>query len=80
MVVIVVEGDIQTLEHASKLVKKKVPIIVVKGTGKAADFIVSCLEQYVKLMHVDTYFTQQYNLKPIRFSFGFLWAPIVLHL
>ena len=48
LVVIVAEGDEKTLQHASALVEKGIPIIVVKGTGKAADFIANCFEQYVQ--------------------------------
>ena len=50
LVVVVVEGDMKTLEHASTIVKKGIPIIVVKGTGKAADFIANCMEEYVQFL------------------------------
>ena len=50
VIVIVVEGDMETLEHAATLVQKGIPIIVVKGTGKAADFIANCIEEYVQFL------------------------------
>ena len=46
LVVVVAEGDLNTLEHASKLVQSGIPIIIVKGSGKAADFIANFLEEY----------------------------------
>ena len=47
LVVVVVEGDMDTLEHTSELIEKGIPLIVIKGTGKAADFIANCMEEYV---------------------------------
>ena len=52
LVVVVVEGDMETLDHASALLKKGIPIIVVKGSGKAADFIANCMDEY---MYVNIY-------------------------
>jgi accessory colonization factor AcfC len=35
----VAEGDIKTIRHVEQTLKKGLPIVVVKGSGKAADVI-----------------------------------------
>ena len=39
VVVMVAEGDIKTIRHVEQTLKKGLPIVVVKGSGKAADVI-----------------------------------------
>lgn len=43
--VIVCEGDIDTISHVSESLINKLPVIIMKGSGKAADFILEFLEK-----------------------------------
>lgn len=45
--IIVCEGDIETISHISKALQNKLPVIVMKGSGMAADLVVDYLEKYV---------------------------------
>lgn len=42
--VIVCEGDIDTIVHISEALKNKLPVIIMKGSGKAADLVFDFLE------------------------------------
>lgn len=42
--IIVCEGDIETIHHITKALKNKLPVIIIKGSGKAADFVLDALE------------------------------------
>lgn len=44
--IIVCEGDIETIAHISKALQNKLPVIVMKGSGMAADLVVDYLEKY----------------------------------
>lgn len=44
--IIVCEGDIETISHISKALRKHIPVIIMKGSGKAADVVVEYLEKY----------------------------------
>lgn len=44
-VVIVCEGDIQTISHISKALRNRLPVIIMKGSGKAADLVLDYLHQ-----------------------------------
>lgn len=43
--IIVCEGDNLTIEHVEGVLEMKLPVVVVKGSGKAADLIVNYLEK-----------------------------------
>lgn len=43
--IIVCEGDIETISHVSGSLDKKLPVIIMKGSGGAADFILDYLEK-----------------------------------
>lgn len=43
--VIVCEGDIETISHVSGSLEKNLPVIIMKGSGKAADLILDFLEK-----------------------------------
>lgn len=43
--IIVCEGDIQTISHISNAVRKQLPVIIMKGSGKAADLVVDYLDR-----------------------------------
>lgn len=43
--IIVCEGDIETIHHITKALNNKVPAIIIKGSGKAADFVMDYLEK-----------------------------------
>lgn len=42
--IIVCEGDIQTISHISNAVRRQLPVIIMKGSGKAADLVVDYLD------------------------------------
>jgi hypothetical protein len=44
--IVVCEGDILTIAHVEGALERKLPVVVVKGSGKAADLIVDYLEKY----------------------------------
>ena len=44
--IIVCEGDIDTIAHIAGTLQNKLPVIVMKGSGKAANLIVDYLEKY----------------------------------
>ena len=43
--IIMCEGDIKTISHIAGALLKKLPVIIMKGSGKAADLIVDYLER-----------------------------------
>lgn len=44
-VIIMCEGDIGTITHISKAVKNNFPVVIMKGSGKAADLVLDVLEK-----------------------------------
>lgn len=44
-VVIVCEGDVQTIFHISEALTKQLPVIIMKGSGKAADLVLDYLDK-----------------------------------
>lgn len=42
--IIVCEGNIETIDHISKALQNKLPVIVMKGSGMAADLVVDYLD------------------------------------
>ncbi|XP_069134201.1 transient receptor potential cation channel subfamily M member 5-like [Argopecten irradians] len=42
-ILIVVEGGLNTVEHVAKAVKAQLPVLLIRGSGKAADLIGACL-------------------------------------
>ena len=42
----VCEGDIETIAHIAGALQNKLPVIIMKGSGKAADLILDYLERY----------------------------------
>lgn len=44
--IIVCEGDIGTIAHTAAALKNKLPVIIMKGSGKAADLTLDYLEKY----------------------------------
>lgn len=47
--IIVCEGDIETIAHTAGVLQNKLPVIIMKGSGKAADMILDYLEKYAIL-------------------------------
>lgn len=45
--IIVCEGDLETIAHTAGALRTKLPVIIMKGSGKAADLILDYLEQCV---------------------------------
>lgn len=43
--IIVCEGDIETISHVYESLMNKLPVIIMKGSGKAADLILEFLEK-----------------------------------
>lgn len=44
LTVIVCEGNIETIVHISDALDRKVPVIIIKGSGKAADLVSDYLD------------------------------------
>ncbi|XP_076101787.1 transient receptor potential cation channel subfamily M member 1-like isoform X2 [Mytilus galloprovincialis] len=44
VLLIVVEGDISTIHQVKSVLEKNIPVLLIKGSGKAADFIAEYLE------------------------------------
>ncbi|XP_071171553.1 transient receptor potential cation channel subfamily M member-like 2 [Mytilus edulis] len=44
VLVIVAEGDLNTIEHVVKVLERDIPVLILKGSGKAADLIAECME------------------------------------
>ncbi|XP_061170922.1 transient receptor potential cation channel subfamily M member 2-like [Saccostrea echinata] len=44
IVIILLEGDVDDIKHVAEAVHKNVPVIVIKGSGKAADIILDFLK------------------------------------
>ncbi|XP_061190311.1 transient receptor potential cation channel subfamily M member 8-like [Saccostrea echinata] len=44
IVVLACEGDIQTIEHIAEALKRKIPVILIKGSGRATDLILDYIE------------------------------------
>lgn len=45
IVIIMCEGDIGTISHISKALQNKLPVVIMKGSGKAADLVLDFLEK-----------------------------------
>ncbi|XP_052100114.1 transient receptor potential cation channel subfamily M member 2-like [Mytilus californianus] len=45
VLVIAVEGDISTIHQINSAVKRNIPVLLMKGSGKAVDFIIDYLEE-----------------------------------
>lgn len=51
--VIVCEGNIETIVHISDALDRKVPVIIIKGSGKAADLVSDYLDKYESLFNME---------------------------
>lgn len=45
--IIVCEGDLKTIGHISEALQNTFPVIIIKGSGKAADLVSDYLEKYL---------------------------------
>ena len=45
--IIVCEGGLQTVAHTAEALQHRLPVIIMKGSGKAADLILVYLERFV---------------------------------
>lgn len=43
--IIVCEGDLNTIEHMAKALKENIPVIIMKGSGKAADLVLDYIDK-----------------------------------
>lgn len=43
--IIVCEGDLKTIKHIFNALEKKIPVIIMKGSGMAADLLCERLEK-----------------------------------
>lgn len=41
----VCEGDLNTIEHIAKALNENIPVIIMKGSGKAADLILDFIDK-----------------------------------
>ena len=46
--IIVCEGDIETISHIAGALQQNLPVIIMKGSGKAADLILDFVERFAK--------------------------------
>lgn len=46
IVILVCEGDIKTISHISEALQSKLPVIILKGSGNAADFVHDLINTY----------------------------------
>lgn len=44
VLLIVVEGDISTIHQVMTVLENNIPVLLIRGSGKAADFIAEYLE------------------------------------
>ena len=45
VLVIVIEGDLSTLDVVVEVLEKRIPVLILQGSGKAADLIAECMSQ-----------------------------------
>lgn len=45
--IIVCEGDLQTIDHISKALQNNIPVIIMKGSGKAADLVLDFIRRFL---------------------------------
>lgn len=43
--IIVCEGDLETVAHTAGALQNRLPVVIMKGSGKAADLILDYLEK-----------------------------------
>lgn len=43
--IIVCEGDLRTVVHIAKALKANIPVIIMKGSGKAADLVLDYINK-----------------------------------
>lgn len=41
--ILVCGGDIETIHHITNALKNKLPVIIIKGSGKATDFVLQSI-------------------------------------
>lgn len=44
--IIVCEGDINTITEITQSLEHKLPVIIMKGSGKAADLVLDSIDKY----------------------------------
>lgn len=51
VIMVVVEGDVHTLEQVCEAVKNGIPVTLIKGSGKAADLIANYIDSESESEH-----------------------------
>lgn len=46
--IIVCEGDLNTINEVKQALEHKLPVIIMKGSGKAADLVLDYIDRYSK--------------------------------
>lgn len=59
--IIVCEGDFKTIGHISKALQNTFPVIIIKGSGKAADLVSDYLEKYLYNPLYNKYYKKNMN-------------------
>lgn len=49
--IIVCEGDIGTISHIAGALQQNLPVIIMKGSGKAADLILDYVERFAESVY-----------------------------
>lgn len=52
LAIIVCEGDLQTIDHISQALQKNIPVIIMKGSGKAADLVLDFIRRFCFIIKV----------------------------
>lgn len=47
--IIACEGDFKTIKKIAAALEKKIPVIIMKGSGKAADLVLDYLQKYFEV-------------------------------
>lgn len=50
--IILCEGDIETIAHIAAALENKLPVIIMKGSGKAADLVFDFIEKESNLKYL----------------------------
>ena len=54
VVMVLVEGDLSAIEHVKLAVENNIPVVIIEGTGGAADLLTECRWQKYKSISLYT--------------------------
>lgn len=74
LAIIVCEGDLQTIDHISQALQKNIPVIIMKGSGKAADLVLDFIRRFRFIINANFYICFRF-LKSCCSSFEYRKKP-----